>query len=44
MSAVISVTADTTTVTPLYISAALFIVLAIVSSVLPFESFGHSAS
>lgn len=44
MSAVIAVTADTTTVTPLYISAAIFIVLAIISAVLPFESFGHNAS
>ncbi|KAF5235460.1 hypothetical protein FAUST_7070 [Fusarium austroamericanum] len=44
LSAVISVTADTTTVTPLYISAGLFIVLAIISAILPFEPYGHNAS
>ncbi|KAF5017878.1 hypothetical protein F66182_10173 [Fusarium sp. NRRL 66182] len=44
LSAVIAVTADTTTVTPLYISAALFLILAIVSAVLPFEPYGRSAS
>ncbi|KAF4334943.1 synaptic vesicle transporter SV2 [Fusarium beomiforme] len=44
LSAVIAVTADTTTVAPLYISAALFIVMAIVSVILPFEPYGRSAS
>ncbi|RGP76904.1 hypothetical protein FLONG3_4987 [Fusarium longipes] len=41
ISAVIAVTADTTTVTPLYISAALFLVLAVISVILPFEPYGH---
>ncbi|KAJ4253418.1 Sugar transporter [Fusarium torreyae] len=44
LSAVIAVTADTATVTPLYISAALFLVLAVVSIILPFEPYGRSAS
>ncbi|KAJ4017777.1 Sugar transporter [Fusarium irregulare] len=44
LSAVIAVTADTATVTPLYISAALFLVMAIISVILPFEPYGHSAS
>ena len=44
LSAVIAVTADTATVTPLYISAALFLVMAIISVILPFEPYGHNAS
>ncbi|KAI1010030.1 hypothetical protein LB503_011442 [Fusarium chuoi] len=44
LSAVIAVTADTTTIAPLYISGALFFVMAIVSVVLPFEPYGRSAS
>ncbi|KAK7414180.1 Filamentous Growth Regulator [Neonectria punicea] len=44
ISAVIAVTADTATVTPLYISAALFLILAVVSVILPFEPYGRSAS
>ncbi|KAF4943570.1 hypothetical protein FGADI_13328 [Fusarium gaditjirri] len=44
LSAVIAVTADTTTIAPLYISGALFFVMAIVSVLLPFEPYGRSAS
>ncbi|EWY92140.1 hypothetical protein FOYG_09035 [Fusarium oxysporum NRRL 32931] len=44
LSAVVAVASDTTTVTPLYICAALFIVLTIVSAALPFEPLGHRAS
>ncbi|KAL2062475.1 hypothetical protein VTL71DRAFT_6741 [Oculimacula yallundae] len=44
ISTVIAVTADTTTSTPLYISAVLFIILAIVSVLLPFEPYGRNAS
>ncbi|CZR49387.1 uncharacterized protein FPRO_08872 [Fusarium proliferatum ET1] len=44
LSAVIAVTADTTTIAPLYISGALFFVMAIVSVILPFEPYGRSAS
>ncbi|KAL2206970.1 MFS general substrate transporter [Sarocladium strictum] len=44
MSAVISVTADSTTSTPLYISAGLFLLLAVVSACLSFEPLGKSAS
>lgn len=44
LSAVIAVTADTTTIVPLYISGALFFVMAIVSVILPFEPYGRSAS
>ncbi|KAF4454068.1 hypothetical protein F53441_3353 [Fusarium austroafricanum] len=44
LSAVIAVTADTATVTPLYISVALFLAMAIISVVLPFEPYSRSAS
>ncbi|RSL62136.1 hypothetical protein CEP53_004859 [Fusarium sp. AF-6] len=44
LSAVIAQVADTTTVTPLYICAGLFIVLMIVSALLPFEPRGRRAS
>lgn len=44
LSAVISVTADSTTSTPLYVAAAIFIILAIISALLPFEPRGKSAS
>ena len=38
LSGVVSQTTDTTTTTPLYISAALFFILAILSALLPFET------
>ncbi|CAG9984029.1 unnamed protein product [Clonostachys byssicola] len=44
LSAVISVTADTTTVTPLYVSVALFALMAIVAAIFPIETYGKSAS
>ncbi|KAJ3528283.1 hypothetical protein NM208_g10271 [Fusarium decemcellulare] len=44
LSAVIAQVSDTTTVTPLYICAGLFLVLMIVSAILPFEPLGRRAS
>ncbi|GKT66726.1 membrane transporter [Colletotrichum tofieldiae] len=44
LSAVIAVVADTKTATPLYICAALFFLLAVVSALLPFEPYGRRAS
>ncbi|KAH7123052.1 major facilitator superfamily domain-containing protein [Dactylonectria macrodidyma] len=44
ISAFIAVEANTATVTPLYVSAALFVVLALVSAVLPYEPRGRNAS
>ncbi|KAM5350553.1 hypothetical protein ACJ41O_007058 [Fusarium nematophilum] len=44
LSAVIAVVSDTTTVVPLYICAGLFLVLMIVSAILPFEPLGRRAS
>lgn len=44
LSAVISVTAGTKSATPLYISAGLFLLLAAISAVLPFEPRGNGAA
>ncbi|KAK9419496.1 hypothetical protein SUNI508_07232 [Seiridium unicorne] len=41
MSAVIPTEADTTSAAPLYLCAALFIVMTIVSASFPFEPYGH---
>lgn len=44
LSAVIAVTTDITSVTPLYLSAGVFICLAIISATLPFEPFNVASS
>lgn len=44
LSAVIAQVGDTTTTTPLYICAAVFIIMSIVSAALPFEPRGTRAS
>lgn len=44
ISAVVAVEADTTTTAPLYVAAALFLMMAVVSVVFPFEPRGRSAS
>jgi hypothetical protein len=44
ISAVIAAEAGTTTVAPLYICAALFLVIAAVSALFPFEPYGRRSS
>ncbi|KAF2106446.1 major facilitator superfamily domain-containing protein [Lophiotrema nucula] len=44
MSAVIATYADTSTPVPIYICAALYILMAAVAAVFPFEPYGHRAS
>ncbi|RDI87423.1 hypothetical protein Vi05172_g2369 [Venturia inaequalis] len=44
MSAVIATYADTSTPVPIYICAALYIVMAIVAAVFPFEPYGSRSS